>query len=73
MKIRNLILGPSWLTSVVGAVAGIPIVLMEVQAHFDGNPETVLDPARLGAGVGVMLGLRLARDGNKSSQDHHIR
>lgn len=60
----------SWKTTVFAFVAASPIILAEILAAVNGqevNLERIIAAAGI-LGLGVV-----ARDGNKSSQDHQIR
>jgi len=59
----------SWKTSALGIIAGIMLILPQVSAVFDNDPETVPQWNGIMAGLAAM-GLGIAsRDGDKSSED----
>ena len=63
----------SWKTSVAGVVAGLMVILPEVQSILDADPATNPDWNLIVAGITVILGFAAARDGDKSSQDVGVR
>jgi hypothetical protein len=63
----------SWKTTTTGIIAGLMVILPEVQALLDTDPTTVPDWNLVVAGVAVIFGFAAARDGDKSSQDVGVR
>ena len=75
MTVRNTLLnvGVSWKTSAVGVITGLIAILPELQALIDDDQATVADWNIIVIGLGVIFGLAVARDGDKSSQDVGVR
>lgn len=63
----------SWRTTILGIIAGLTILLSQAKAILDDDPNTQPNVEEIIAALGIMgLGV-VARDGNKSSQDHGLR
>lgn len=58
----------SWKTTLAGIAGVVAAVASAVQAQFDGNPATVPDWGLVGALLATGVGLLLARDNNKTSE-----
>lgn len=63
----------SWKTTLLAVIAALPILLHEVKAVLDDDPETNFRIENIVAALGIMGVGAAARDGNKSSQDMGIR
>lgn len=61
----------SWKTTAAGIIAGLTVLLPELAKMIDA-PEAATTPNwnTVVLAITVMLGLSLARDGDKSSEDH---
>lgn len=64
MNLKN----KNWKTTVAGLGAIMVAVGVAMQAHFDGNPETIVQWEILITAVFAGVGLLFARDGDKSSE-----
>lgn len=65
--------GVSWKTSVLGIIGGLMLLLPQIGAVLDDDPETNPDWQEITAGLALMgIGVS-ARDGDKSSQDVGVR
>ena len=63
----------SWQTTALGIIAGLLVVLPQIQNLIDGNPATVFVWEFFATGLG-MLGIGFfAKDGDKSSEDVGVR
>ena len=58
----------SWKTTVAGIAGVIAAIATAVQAQFDADPATVPDWAMVGGLLAAGIGLLLARDNNKTSE-----
>jgi hypothetical protein len=56
-------------TTVAGMIAIVIAILVAVSAMIDDNPATVADWGAVGTSISVGVGLLLARDNDKSSED----
>lgn len=63
----------SWKTTVLGIIAGLPIILGEIKAVLDDDPDTNFRIENITAALAIMGIGAAARDGDKSSQDHKVR
>ena len=63
MNLKN----KNWKTTVAGLGAIVVALGVAMQAHFDGNPETIVQWEILITAVFAGVGLLYARDGDKSS------
>lgn len=58
----------SWKTTVAGIAGVIAAIASAIQAQFDGDPATVPDWGLVGALLATGIGLLLARDNDKTSE-----
>ena len=58
----------SWKTTLAGIAGVVAAIASAVQAQFDGNPATVPDWGLVGALLATGIGLLLARDNDKTSE-----
>lgn len=58
----------SWKTTVAGVAGLVAAVATAVQTQFDGDPATTPDWAVVGALLATCVGLLLARDNDKTSE-----
>lgn len=58
----------SWKTTVAGIAGVVAAIASAVQAQLDGDPATVPDWAAVGALLATGIGLLLARDNDKTSE-----
>jgi len=63
----------NWKTSAVGVIQFVLVLLPQVSAQIDSNPETVADWNLVITAAVILLGLLTARDSDKSSQQNKIR
>jgi hypothetical protein len=56
-------------TTIAGIATILSAILIALAAMFDSNPATVADWGVVFAGVSTGIGLLLARDNDKSSED----
>jgi hypothetical protein len=59
----------SWKTTVLGFLGGLMMVVPQIQAMFDDDPETVFVKSVFMAGLAMMGFGIAAKDGDKSSED----
>lgn len=69
MDILTKLLGASWKTTLLGIIAGLGLLLPQLGAVLDDDPETNLDPTQIAAGFGLMIGGKLVREEKVSSKD----
>lgn len=70
MELKALITDlKSWKTTLVGWLTGITIIVPELIAYLDTNPETIMDLPTLLTGVAIFGIGTLAKDGDKSTED----
>lgn len=60
--------GKSWKTTVGGVAGFLALAAGAVQAHFDGDPETVAQWGPVIAAIPVVIALFFARDNDVSSE-----
>lgn len=58
----------SWKTTVAGVAGVIAAIATAIQAQFDGDPATIPDWALVGGLLATGIGLLLARDNDKTSE-----
>jgi len=63
----------SWKTTVCGILGFLAIASVTAVALIDGNPDTVANWEAVAASFMAMLGLFMARDADKSSEDAGLR
>ena len=66
--IQTLLIG-NWKTTVVGILGGAMLVITQLIAQLDSDPETIFIMARFIEGLTLMGLGGLAKDGNKSSRE----
>jgi hypothetical protein len=59
----------SWKTTLVGILAGLALVVPQLLAVLDGNPDTVFSVEVFMSGLATMGIGTLAKDGDKSSEE----
>ena len=59
----------SWQTSVMGIVAGLMMILPQVQNLLDGDPETTLSETVVISALALMGFGVVSKDGDKSTED----
>jgi hypothetical protein len=59
----------SWKTTACGILAIVIAVASALKAMWDGDPATVADWSTVGTSVMAGIGLLMARDNDKSSED----
>jgi hypothetical protein len=59
----------SWKTTAVGILTGVGIIVTQLAAIIDSDPETVLSWEALAAGLAALGIGWFARDNDKSSED----
>ncbi len=59
----------SWKTTVVGLLTGLTLIVPQLIALLDTDPQTVFDLKILVAGLAAIGFGTLAKDGDKSSED----
>ena len=70
MNINNLIKDvKSWKTTLVGCLTGVAIIIPQLIAVLDSDPETVFKLPLLLAGLAAIGIGTVAKDGDKSSED----
>lgn len=59
----------SWKTTVMGICSILGVLATAVKALVDGDPSTTVDYQMVVAGITAGVGLIMARDNDKSSED----
>lgn len=62
----------SWKTTLVGVLVFVEALATNLQYVFDNNPETVADWNVVVIAATAMIGLLIAKDGDKSTEDHEF-
>ena len=59
----------SWKTTLIGCLTGVAIIIPQLIAVLDSNPETVFELPLLLAGLAAIGIGTVAKDGDKSTED----
>ena len=60
----------SWKTTLVGVLVFVEALATNLVAALDSNPDTVADWNVVVIAATAMIGLLIAKDGDKSTEDH---
>lgn len=63
----------SWITTAIGIVSGLAVILPQLLYVVDGDPTTEMSIQKVIMGLGLMGIGFFAKDGNKSSEDIGIK
>ena len=59
----------SWKTTILGIIAGLLLILPQIQAVLDADPATVASWEAIATGLGILGIGAFAKDGDKSTED----
>ena len=59
----------SWKTTISGVIAGLVVILLQIQAIIDSDPATVFSMEAFAIGLGLLGVGAFAKDGDKSTED----